>query len=340
MTSWVTNRTVRPVRRVPAADELGDLALVAQVEVRQRLVAEQELRVADEGLGDAQALLLAARQAPDRAHPRTAVPRPTRSPSATRRATRPIRPADAPAVAVEPEPDEVAAAQRQVPVEGLVLGHVPDAGLPRRGGCPRTSTEPLLSAVRPSTTRRSEVLPDPFGPRIATKLPSLEGERQVVPDLPAAEGEAWRARSGRPARSPAHEPFARACSSSFIWASCHAWYVVVLRAASSRPRPTTGMPLATARSWICWRERRDDLAVVEQDPHLLPGEQVPLGGDVGGGRVGAVLDRLLEALRRQHLQADRRGEVPGDRLREGDRRARVLRLQLGDLRVSGAREAR
>ncbi len=49
--------------------------------------------------------------------------------SATRRARAAIRPPDAPAVAIEAETDEIAAAQRQVPVEGLALGDVADAGV-------------------------------------------------------------------------------------------------------------------------------------------------------------------------------------------------------------------
>src|SRR5512135_744431 len=44
-------------------------------------------------------------------------------------------------------------------------------GLPRRGAAPSTSTEPVVSAVSPSATRRSDVLPEPLGPRTATKLP-------------------------------------------------------------------------------------------------------------------------------------------------------------------------
>src|SRR5579862_1336212 len=44
-------------------------------------------------------------------------------------------------------------------------------GLPRRGAAPRTSTPPAERLVRPRMTRRSEVLPDPFGPRMATNAP-------------------------------------------------------------------------------------------------------------------------------------------------------------------------
>ena len=56
----------RPARlSLPAADQLGDLLLVMEVEVRQRLVAQQELGFTDQRLGDPQALLFAAGQPAD-----------------------------------------------------------------------------------------------------------------------------------------------------------------------------------------------------------------------------------------------------------------------------------
>ena len=50
----------------PVADELGYLLLVAHVQAGQGLVAEQESRFTDEGLGDAKPLLLPSGKAPDR----------------------------------------------------------------------------------------------------------------------------------------------------------------------------------------------------------------------------------------------------------------------------------
>ena len=47
-------------------DEAGHGALAGQVEGKERLVAQQDLGVTEERLGDAQALLLAAREQADR----------------------------------------------------------------------------------------------------------------------------------------------------------------------------------------------------------------------------------------------------------------------------------
>jgi hypothetical protein len=49
-----------------SVDELADAALVLEVEREQRLIAEQQGRVAGESLGDAEALLLSSRERSDR----------------------------------------------------------------------------------------------------------------------------------------------------------------------------------------------------------------------------------------------------------------------------------
>src|SRR6516162_6678629 len=50
-------------------------------------------------------------------------------------------------------------------------------GLPRRGEAPKTSTDPAVSSVNPRMARSSEVLPEPFGPRIATNDGSNASDR-------------------------------------------------------------------------------------------------------------------------------------------------------------------
>ena len=60
--SWVTNSDGGAVLAPAPVDQLADAALVAQVEAEQRLVAEQQRRVAGERLADPQPLLLAAGQ--------------------------------------------------------------------------------------------------------------------------------------------------------------------------------------------------------------------------------------------------------------------------------------
>ena len=64
--SWVTKITGVPASRRRSVDEAGHGALAGQVEREQGLVAEQDAGVADEGLGNAEALLLAARGRADR----------------------------------------------------------------------------------------------------------------------------------------------------------------------------------------------------------------------------------------------------------------------------------
>ncbi len=118
---------------LPASDDIGDLLLVVQVQAGQRLVAEQELRVPDQGLRDPQALLLATRQAADR---RIGVRRcgygPDRRVDAT--AHRGVGQPHPPAIPVHAELHEIAAANGQVGVEALVLGHVADARIAASGG--------------------------------------------------------------------------------------------------------------------------------------------------------------------------------------------------------------
>src|ERR1700682_1746128 len=46
------------------------------------------------------------------------------------------------------------------------------AGAPRRGGSPKTWIRPVLGATSPRIALRSDVLPAPFGPRMATNDPA------------------------------------------------------------------------------------------------------------------------------------------------------------------------
>src|SRR5207253_1290290 len=109
----------------PARDQCGDGLLIAEVEVCERLVAEEDPRVTDKRLRDAEALLLAAGEASDR---RVGVGvRVHRSHSAVDPCLPGrVRPADSPAMAVDAELDEIAAAERQVGIEARALRHVTD----------------------------------------------------------------------------------------------------------------------------------------------------------------------------------------------------------------------
>ena len=114
-------------RRTGAAatlvDELGDGPLAGQVEGQQRLVAQQDAGVPEQGLGDAQPLLLAAREQADRGvgvgrgadglhHVVESLPL---GPGAQRHA---------PAMPVEAEADQIPGPDRQILIERPLLGDI------------------------------------------------------------------------------------------------------------------------------------------------------------------------------------------------------------------------
>ena len=108
--------------------------LVREVERQQRLVAQQHLRIADQRLGDAQALLLSAGEESDR-RVRVALGADRSDRVVDERAAAGGREREAAPVTVEPEPHEIATADRQVAIERTLLRHVPDIVAPAPG-CP------------------------------------------------------------------------------------------------------------------------------------------------------------------------------------------------------------
>ena len=109
--------------------ELDHLGGGADVQVRQRLVEQQQLRAGDERLGDHDPLLLSTRQVPD-----PGVREPGRSDRVEHlvhgETTLRRRPGDPEAVAVETEPDQVPGPQRHVRLEDDLLGDVTDLRVP------------------------------------------------------------------------------------------------------------------------------------------------------------------------------------------------------------------
>ena len=112
-----------------------DLVPAAQVEVRERLVQQQERRPRDQRVGDQHALLLAAREA---AHP--AVGEAARVDGLEHlvdpRCARARGQRDAVAVCVDAETDEVAGPQRRVGVEQELLRYVADQRVAARASAP------------------------------------------------------------------------------------------------------------------------------------------------------------------------------------------------------------
>ena len=123
-------------------------------------------------------------------------------------------------VAVEPEPHEVAAADREVGVERVLLRDVADVdGCPGAARRPSTSTVPLVSGVSPSRTRSKRGLARavraraPRGTRPARHRD--RGARTACACRSACEA-SRSATTGRSAAECRHQP------TPASWCSCHA----------------------------------------------------------------------------------------------------------------------
>ena len=151
MTSWVTKTTGRASGATALVDEPRHGALAGQVERQKRFVAQQDAGIAQQGLRDAQPLLLAAREQADGSvgvAGRTDGLRGRRPPASSWpgcAAGRPQRwPSDA-------EAHQVAAADGQRAVEGLLLGDVAQCVVaPAAAAAPFTCTVPADSGTSPS----------------------------------------------------------------------------------------------------------------------------------------------------------------------------------------------
>ena len=109
-------------------DEPDDGLLVREVEARQRLVAQQQLRVVGERLPDAQTLLLAAGEQTHRAVGELARTDGVDE-AVDAAAVAATRERQTEAVTVDAEGDEVAAAQRRVARQRALLRDVADAAV-------------------------------------------------------------------------------------------------------------------------------------------------------------------------------------------------------------------
>src|SRR5205823_3526711 len=152
---------------------------------------EQEGRVGDERLRDSQTLLLAAGEPADR-RVRVLARAHARECAVDTRAAGGIEPADAPAMAVEPEAHEIAGAQGEVAVERALLRHVADAvtALARRAAVDE----------HPSRRRLEQAEEDPDQRRLAgavraehgEELARLEIEAETFPERAFAEAQRER----------------------------------------------------------------------------------------------------------------------------------------------------
>ena len=192
------HQRVHIVRREQHRDALGpgqprehrhDALLAGDVQVGQRLVEQQQPRLADQGVRDHDPLLLAAGQLAD---PGVRVP--LRADGGQhvgdQLATGPGRQPDAELVPVQPEGHHVPDPQRHVRLDGQLLRYVPDAGLPR-------GPRPAVDEDRAAGDRlQAEDDPEQGGlaravrPDKAGELAGADAQRHVPEDLPAAQPDA------------------------------------------------------------------------------------------------------------------------------------------------------
>jgi len=240
-----------PLGAADLLDERGDGALVRQVEAVERLVQEEELRSPNERLRDEESLLLAAGERAERTF-RVALGSDERD-----RLAHPLcgrvgadsRQRHAPAVAVEPEANEIDAADPRRRVEASSLRQVADRGV-RRTWCTaehaHTPARQRQQAERhPEQRRLSRAVRSEHGDECAR----IDRQGDVGPDdLPAETHFGLRGLEGR-----AHPAVDRvsAAASCRNWRSCHDWNVEV-GGVSVSVMVVTGIPRRRAAAVSRW----------------------------------------------------------------------------------------
>ena len=168
-------------------EQLDDLALVAHVEVGEGLVEQEQVGLRDEGLGDGDALLLAAGEG------RHALVGEGEGPDRLEGVldASPVvgaGPADAPPAAGEAEADEVAGPHRVADGGGVVLGHVADAGVASVRGLAQHRHRPGRHREQAEHDLQQGGLARAVGPDHHDERPAGDGEVAVLPDRAAASG--------------------------------------------------------------------------------------------------------------------------------------------------------
>jgi hypothetical protein len=163
---------------VQLTQEADDLLLVAQVEVGQRLVEEQQLGVVDDRLGDGHPLLLPAGEL---GHPPVGVvggpdPRQGLVDPGTLGRRRPPEPEPA---AGEAEGDQVAAADGLAECGGVVLRHVADPAVPPPGRRPQDLHPPGGRGQQAQGELEHRGLARPVGADDADDGARADGERAL-----------------------------------------------------------------------------------------------------------------------------------------------------------------
>ncbi len=174
------------------ANELGDGALVRQVEAVERLVENEQSRVAHEGLRDQQALLFTAGELADRTHRvRRCVDAldDLAHPPSRFTVLRTPRPGQTEAIAVEAEADDVNAAHPQRRVEAAALREVADLAVGYARGL--TEHEGLARGERDHAERGFDQgrFPDAVRAEDRDELAGRNIDVDVVPEQPVANAD-------------------------------------------------------------------------------------------------------------------------------------------------------
>ncbi len=170
----------RPALSTLRVEQIDDAALVGEVERQQRLVGEDQHRVGDERLRDAQPLLLAAGEPADR-RVRVGGCADLVQRRVDSRAVVCVEAAEAPAVAVEAEPHEVAPAQRRRRGRRSAAAAHSRAGRQRsRGGQPSITTLPGARLEQPEQDPKQRRLAGSVRPEDCEQLAVLELEARAL----------------------------------------------------------------------------------------------------------------------------------------------------------------
>ena len=157
----------------------------ARVERQQRLVAQQQPRIADQRLRDPQPLLLAARQQPDRRVGVGAARRPPRSRASTLRDARRDRTAGRGGDRRAPKRTRSRPRIGRSRSNVALLRHVADRSwLPRRGARPSIVTVPADSGEQARAGPQQRGLAAaPFGPSTAMNSPGAMSRSRCCPQI-------------------------------------------------------------------------------------------------------------------------------------------------------------
>ena len=149
-------------------------------------------------------------------------------------------------MSVEAEPDEVAASQRNVAIEGALLGHGADLAAGGGGGTAADRDGARRRREQPQEDADERGLAGAVRSQHGHELARMQVEAEIVPEQPRPEPQAERAHLDDRRRDRAHRSSAR--SSETAWRNCHCWNVSP--GGSVSVTPTTGIPAARAAASI------------------------------------------------------------------------------------------